>query len=547
MSEKIVRYKEPKNKLDRAVLYCKHFGLKAMVGRVRDKLTHKDEGRDEYQEFLKSHALTEEELMAQRSTEFAFSPKISIAVPLYNTPENFLEELLESVVNQTYGNWELVLADASPTEELKSFVEDFVEKLGLQDSGQIIYFHLAENKGIAANTNEAIDRCTGDFLALLDHDDVLTVDALFEMVKAINSDEEIDCLYSDEDTLIFDTGVCYNPHFKPDFSPNLLYHHNYITHLFVCRMSIVRRLGGERSQFDGAQDHDFILRATEVARKIHHIPKVLYHWRAHPASTAKDMNSKQYAFDAGRRAVQEHFARTGLDIEVDFDNHAGFYIPRFATDALPTVDKVRINDDVKGFKSTAELNEAVRSSEAEYILFKDADCVPVDGDSLDILLANMVLENVAVAGPKMFFGNNLVSHAGLVLGLNGLAGSPFYKIGREQSGYFFLSNTTHEVSAVSIDCMLVRRSDFLEAGGFDEAFTPHVAAVDLCLKLAGMGKSTIYNPYSQWYFLKDLDTSKVSASFEEEAAFDKKWESIIKSGDSYYNPNLTLLGKGYIL
>ncbi|MBR1622379.1 MAG: glycosyltransferase, partial [Pseudobutyrivibrio sp.] len=319
---KIKEYKEPNNKIEKGLLYLEHYGLKKTVAKTIRKLMGHDQEHYSYRQFLKENPITEQELEAQRNTVFDYNPVISIVIPLYNTKEQFLIELIQSFTAQTYPHWQLCLGDGSPNEGLEAIIK---KAIGDVWDDRIIYKKLENNTGIAGNTNAAMELATGDYIGFTDHDDLITPDAMYYIAKALNEDGTIEAIYSDEDKIDMESKEYFLPHFKSDFNIDLLCSHNYITHLFVVRADIVRESGGILSEFDGAQDHDFDLRVLEKCKNIYHIPRVLYHWRTHPDSTADHPEAKMYAYENGRRAVENHYKRLGIPARVELDSHLGYY------------------------------------------------------------------------------------------------------------------------------------------------------------------------------------------------------------------------------
>ena len=294
--------------------FMKKNGLRALIRKSKSKIQGMDNDY-EYTEWYEKTKPTKEELAAQRAEKFEYSPVFSIVIPLYATPDNFLRELLDSILAQTYTNFEVCLADGSENgKDKEEFVKKYIEEKNT--GSKIKYNKLGKNLGIAGNTNEALKMASGDYIVLADHDDVITENALYECAKAIN-EENCDCLYSDEDKLDMDGGSLFDPHFKPDFNIDMLESVNYICHLFVVKKELVDIAGMFDAAYDGAQDYDFIFRVSENAKKIVHIPKVLYHWRCHMNSTASNPQSKLYAFEAGARAIKAHIERMGNSLPVE--------------------------------------------------------------------------------------------------------------------------------------------------------------------------------------------------------------------------------------
>ena len=531
---------------------------------------------------------------------------ISIVVPLYNTPEVFLKELINSFLKQTYPNWQLCLGDGSPEKGLYDIIAD---ACGGTIDDRIVYKKLTDNTGIAGNTNQAMALASGDFIGFTDHDDLLTPDAMYYIAKAVNDNPGVQAIYSDEDKINMDGSEYFLPHFKSDFNIDLLCSHNYITHLFVVRADIVRETGGILSEFDGAQDHDFDLRVVEKCDRIYHIPRVLYHWRTHPESTADHPEAKMYAYENGRRAVENHYKRLGIPARVEQDTHLGYYrtiyewpdtpllsiiIPnmnhvkdlRECIDAITEknlynniefiivennsdsaelteyyeslklrqdftfkiVDYTKEYPDTKGiFNFSALINYGVRQSAGQYILLLNNDTRMINPDAISEMMGFVRRSDVGVVGARLYYGNNTVQHAGLILGLGGVANSQFLFSGREQVGYFYRSTCVQDLSAVTGACLLTKRSLFDEVGGFDESLAVAFNDVDYCLKIRGLNKLVVYTPFSQWYHLESasrgldsLDEKKQRRMNEETAIFNKRWGDLLEKGDPYYNRNLSL-------
>ncbi len=605
MSE-IKEYKEPTNKIEKGLMYLQHYGIKQTVAKSIRKAMGHDQEHYSYRKFLKTHPTTQEELEKQRHTVFAYNPVISIVIPLYNTPERFLVELIQSFVKQTYPHWQLCLGDGSPKEGLKDIILKATD--GSWDD-RIVYKKLEGNTGIAGNTNAAMALATGDFIGFTDHDDLITEDAMFYIAKALNEDNTIEALYSDEDKIYMDSKEYFLPHFKSDFNIDLLCSHNYITHLFVARADLVKASGGIKSEFDGAQDHDFDLRILEQCKNIYHIPRVLYHWRTHPASTADHPEAKMYAYENGRRAVEEHYRRIGVPARVELDTHLGYYrtiyewpdtpllsvvIPnmnhlsdiRDCIDSITdknvytniefvivennSTDKalfeyyrelelrndinVRIVDFTKeypeskgDFNFSALVNYGVSQAKGEYILLLNNDTRMINEKAITELMGFIRREDVGAVGARLYYGNNTVQHAGLIIGLGGVANSQFLGSGREQVGYFYRSTCVQDLSAVTGACLLTKKSLWNEVGGFDEQLAVAFNDVDYCLKLRAKDKLVVYTPFSQWYHLESKsrgldheDSSKKLRMEKETDYFMTKWKDYYEAGDPYYNPNLSL-------
>ncbi len=290
--------------IKKGLRYFKHYGPKEFWIRLHERFEPEEVP---YGPWYEAYIPDEAELEKQRHHRFSSTPLISVAVPAYRTPETFLRQMIDSLLAQTYSNWELCIANGSPDDEqMKQVLAEYTQR-----DSRIRVQELKENLGIAGNTNAALAMTEGEFAGILDHDDLLAPNALYEIALALEKDPELDAVYTDEDKVTTDLSEHFQPHLKPDFNLCLLRSNNYICHFFVARQSVIRKAGGFRQEFDGAQDHDFIFRCVEEAGKIGHVPEILYHWRTHKASTADNPASKMYAFEAGRRAIEAHLKRTG--------------------------------------------------------------------------------------------------------------------------------------------------------------------------------------------------------------------------------------------
>ncbi len=603
---KIKEYKQPTNKIEKGLLYLQHYGLAKTVAKTIRKAMGHDQEHYSYKKFLKEHLTTADELEKQRHTIFAYNPVISIVIPLYNTPKKFLTELIQSFTAQTYPNWQLCLGDGSPEEGLYDII---LAATGGKWDKRIVYKKLEDNTGIAGNTNAALELATGDFIGFTDHDDLITPDAMYYIAKALNDDNTIEAIYSDEDKIDMEGKEYFLPHFKSDFNIDLLCSHNYITHLFVVKADIVKNSGGILSEFDGAQDHDFDLRVLEQCTNIYHIPKVLYHWRCHPASTADHPEAKMYAYENGRRAVENHYKRLGIPARVELDTHLGYYrtiyewtdspllsiiIPNMnhledlrecidsivgrssyaniefiivennssddnlceyyreleaRTDiTVRVVDYTATHPETKGqFNFSALVNYGVQQSNGEYILLLNNDTRMINEDAIAELMGFARRSDVGAVGARLYYANNTVQHAGLIMGLGGVANSQFLFSGREQVGYFYRSTCVQDLSAVTGACLLTKRTIFDSVGGFDENLAVAFNDVDYCLKLREKKLLNVYTPFSEWYHLESVsrgldavDENKKHRIEMETALFNERWGQFLSNGDPYYNPNLSL-------
>lgn len=547
-----------------------------------------------YEAWLARHKADKRVLRRQKHASFAQKPLISIVIPLYCTPLPYLKELIESVRRQSYENWQLCLADGSPDDKAKEFLEKHYGR-----EKRIVYQKLKENGGISANTNAAAELAKGEYLMFCDHDDTLEPDALYEIVKAIN-DTDADVVYTDEDKVSMDGRHYFDPNFKPDFNLFRLRENNYICHIFVVRKSLTDETGMLRSEFDGAQDFDFILRCCEKAKKITHIPKVLYHWRCHMDSTAADPSSKAYAYEAGRKAIREHYQRMGIDAKVDMTERPGWYRSHIKIQGNPMVSiiipnkdhtddlelclfsmsrkstyrnyevlivennsekeetfeyykklperypKVRVLTWEKEFNYSAINNFAAEEAQGEYLLFLNNDVEILTPDWIEEMLQNCQQENVAAVGAKLYYPDDTIQHAGVVLGLGGIAGHIMCRASREDPGYFGRMISVQEISAVTAACMMVKKSEFDSVKGFDETFQVAFNDIDLCMKFRAAGKKIVFTPYAELYHYESKsrgleDTPEKQFRFDKEVKrFQEKWAQQLEMGDPYYSPNLSV-------
>ena len=331
-----------RSNIEKVKFYIKRYGFFSTFKKVFKRIFKIKENRktnqEAYQIWIEKNTPNEDELEKQKTTKFTYAPKISVVVPMYNTDEKFFQDLIESLNNQTYANWELCLADGSPKKNEN--LEKYYEK-----NKKIKYNFLGKNEGISENTNEAIKMATGDYVGFLDHDDILSEEALFQVVKVINQDLKTDFIYTDEDK-IDENYERFEPYFKPDYSPETLECNNYITHFVVVKKEIIEKIGKLNSEFNGAQDFDFVLRATKVANKITHISKVLYHWRVHKNSTAYIADTKNYAFEAGKKVIEADLKREGKSATVEFGQEVpGIYKIKYEVIGNPKVSILIPNKD----------------------------------------------------------------------------------------------------------------------------------------------------------------------------------------------------------
>ncbi len=551
---------------------------------------------------------TPKEALAQREARFDRMVKISILVPLYNTPMNFLNEMIDSVKNQTYQNWELCLADGSDAEH--SEVGTRCQEYAAADD-RIVYHKLAKNEGIAGNTNECYKLASGEYIGLFDHDDVLHPSVLYEYVKVIN-EQNADYIYCDETTFKGDSiDNMITLHFKPDFSVDNLRANNYICHFSVFARELLEGTELFRSGFDGSQDHDMILRLTSNAKHIVHVPKLMYYWRSHKASVASDISAKPYAIAAAKGAVADHLTRNGFknfeikstrafetifeikyEIQKEdkisilipnkdhiddlrrcldsikerstYDNYEIIVIENNSTEdatfayykTLEEQDKVRVVTYEGEFNYSKINNFGAKYATGEYLLLLNNDTQVITMNWLEAMLMYAQRSDVGAVGAKLYYGDKTIQHAGIVLGLGAhrTAGHTHYKINHDNLGYMGKLCYAQNVSAVTGACLMVRRSLFEELGGLDESFKIALNDVDFCLRLRDKGYLNVFTPFAELYHFEsasrgiDIQDEAKAKRYEEEAEhFRTKWKEVLAKGDPYYNPNFSLDYSDYSL
>ena len=498
----------------------------------------------------------------------------SVIVPLYNTPEAFLREMIDSVRSQTWGGWELCLADGSGADHPE--VERICRELSREDS-RIKYRKLERNGGISENTNACLEMATGKYLALLDHDDLLTPDALETMAEAILR-TGADFIYSDE--MIFlspDRFRVIGLHMKPDFAPDSLLANNYICHLSVFSAALLEKAGRFRREYDGSQDHDLILRLTDAANRVVHVPETLYLWRSHPASVAGDIESKQYAVNAGQRAVRDFLNAKGIEAKVSSSPlYPTLYQVEYPLRGTPTVSVIAdgSGSDPKNQKWEQEVrqitayphlewiwtrdtgkeegraerrNRAARNAKGDYLLFLLPGITPREPEWIQALLRQAQRDRIGAVGGKILFANGKVRQAGVILGLgkHGIAGRSHYLAEGDNTGYFGQLAIVEDMTAIGEECLMVQRKKFLEAGGFDPLFADALAEPDLCLRLRDAGYLNLYTPDAVLTGGRKKDTlldigAEKPAYAQEAERFQTRWIKPLQMGDPFYNPNLTL-------
>ncbi|MDM8541021.1 glycosyltransferase [Desulfococcaceae bacterium HSG9] len=527
---------------------------------------------------------------------FRYQYKISIIMPVYNTPLRWLRKAIDSVQRQLYQNWELcIVDDASSEKSVKRTLVSYSQK-----DSRIKVMSLNQNMGISGASDEALSMAKGEFIALLDHDDELSIDALYEVVKLLNEHPTADMIYSDEDKLGLNGKRC-EPFFKPDWSPDMLLSCMYTGHFSVYRKKIVDRVGGFRTGFDGSQDYDLALRVTEKTDHIYHIPTILYHWRKIPGSVALKENSKTYAYSAAQKALTQAMQRRKIPCEVKEGKWLGSYRIQYEIVShpkisilIPTKDQIgllrkcinsilnlntypnyeiiiinnnsvkqetakslkamagnpliSILNDTNEFNFAAINNRAARFADGDVLLFLNNDCELKEKNSLGAMAEHIQKKKIGAVGAKLIYGNHTIQHCGIILrlGAHRAAGHHSYKFPEDNHGYFGRNSIIHNVSAVTAAAMMTETSLFNEVGGFNEKLKQAYNDVDFCLKLRAKGYLIVYTPYAVFYHHESAsrgyeDTPAKAARFEKEVLYLKsEWKDVLAKGDPYYNPNLTL-------
>lgn len=591
MIKRYARHINAKN-IKKAITYVKRNGVSKLVHRLRygSYIAQSD-----YQTWLFAQRVTKKNLETQSKTKFAYSPKISILVATFNTKEEYLKEMIDTVVNQSYSNWELCIADGSTNDFVEKYVHEHYSSYG----DKIKFKKLDQNYGISGNTNKAFEMATGDYITVYDHDDTLELDCFYEIVKALQ-EYRYDVLYTDEDKFDDSTKMYNDPNLKPDFSEDLLRSHNYITHLFIVNKKIVDEVGYYNSEFDGSQDYDYIFRCVEKANAVYHIPRILYHWRMHPESTAQNPESKLYCYDAGKRAIEAHYKRVGVEATVEFlpKPMYGMYHTIYSTKDNPLVSILIPNYNHKAILKTCidslynvntyknfeivivennstekeifdyyeELkkqhdniqvvtykgefnysrinNFGMKYTKGDYVLLLNNDTEMISPNALSEMVGCILRPEVGAVGAKLLYEDDTVQHAGVVIGFSGYAGHVNHGINKDDYGYMVRARINCNYSAVTAACMMVKKSVFNQVGGFDEQFVVACNDVDLCLKICKEKYLIVYNAFALWHHYESKSRGYDDASQEKTWRFNKevekfqdKWKDVLINGDPFYNSN----------
>ena len=574
-------------------VYYQQFGLKQTVRRAIEKLGGKEVRT--YEAFRRSYFPDKKELNRQRKEQFVYEPLFSIVVPLYKTPLPYLEDLIRSIQAQTYRKWELYLSDGSGKESsLKEVLRNYARKEKR--------IHIIENDcrlNISDNTNRALEQADGDYVVFVDHDDTLAPDALYECVKVLNREPDAEVIYTDSDKLS-ENGKRYSePCFKPDFNLDLLRCQNYICHLTVIQKRFLDKVGYLNSDYSGVQDYDHILRCVERTNRIVHIPKILYHWRMCPGSVAVDTDNKPYTYELFQKILREHYERMGIQAEVKAvfpgvvrtvyqlpceplvsviiankdhrddlmrcvesleqeseyknleiliveNNSVSEEIFAYYDQVQRQYDNVRVLRYEKEFNYADIQNYAAVRAKGDYLLLLNNDTWLERPESIREMLGYCMRDEVGIVGAKLLYPDDTIQHAGVIVGLGGVADHAFTGMDKDEPGYCCRALCAQEYSAVTAACLMVKKSVYNAVGGMDVELKVAFNDVDFCLRVKEAGHKIIYNPFAVWYHDESKtrgaeDTPEKIERFRGEIEyFQRRWADFLYKGDPAYNPNLAL-------
>jgi len=650
----------------KGIRYLKHFGPKEFMIRLRERMEPEEVP---YGPWYENYVLTPGELEKLKKAGVPGGVRFSVIVPLYRTPERFFREMADSVLNSIYPDFELVLVNASPEEDsLGALAAEYAGR-----DARVKVITLEKNRGIAGNTQAGLEAATGDFLALLDHDDTIDPAALYFMARFIKEHPDTAVLYTDEDKISEDGKEHFQPHLKPDYNPDLLKSNNYICHFLAVRRDVAQKSGGFNSACDGAQDHDFIFRCIDAALKdgliVGHVPEILYHWRVSAKSTADNPVSKMYAYEAGRAAIEAQLSREGLSGEVSLRKDLGFYRVKYPVQGHPLVSIIIPNRDEKetldrcirsirekstydnyeiiivennsvtdgirsfykelardqrirvldffargeGGKETGKeiLKEAGKETykeagkeirkengieirketgrageenaawfagrsgsvkvapgqfnysdinnfgfahaRGEYVICLNNDIEVITPDWIEEMLGVCARPGTGAVGCRLIYPDGTIQHAGIVIGIGGIAGAMFVDMKEAYSGYMHKADLMQDLSAVTAACMMVKASAWRQVNGFEEKLSVAFNDVDFCLRLREAGYLVAYDPYARLTHWESKtrgteDTKAKVRRFQSEIEYIRtRWTDLLKNGDPYYNKNLSLSKWNYSL
>lgn len=527
--------KMKKGIIKKGIQFYKRYGIRGGIATLTGQGQIKDKN---YAAWYEKNKVSEEKLAIQRNKEFPYMPLFSILVPVYNTPIPYLREMLDSVRNQTYQKWQLCIANANPeNEDVARILNQYIEM-----DIRIQVVNVPENLGIAQNTNKALSIAKGDYIGLLDHDDMLAADALFEVAKTIN-DKNADVIYTNEDKITMSGEKHFQPNFKPEYNLDMLRSNNYICHFFIAKASLMKEIGGFRGEYNGAQDYDMIFRCTERADNIVRIPKVLYHWRMHEQSTAENPESKRYAFDAGKKVIEDHLKRCEESAEVQMTEYPGFYRVKYAIKEKPRVSVVivketknmipkdtlikiaddygrdRVEFDVvdgnykgdiefdgisintlpwkKECNNTEMLNYGIEKTKNEYILVLSSYIIKVSDNYIETFVSNTMRKNVGAVGGKMYFSNGTIKNAGLFIKKDGTIEEVLKKLPRLCVGYMNRQSMQQNMQAITFDDIMFKKSLWEKIKNGISKSKSLQRDVEICTKIRGNDLLLVYTPWAE--------------------------------------------------
>ena len=565
------------------------------AGRIANKVLKRNYHK--YAAWFQEFRSTPMELAGQRKYEFSVKPKFSILLPVYRTPVPYLNDAIGSVVKQTYDNWELCIVNGDPSEEeVRKCLSAWQE-----NDPRIKVKEVPENLGIAGNTNEALSMATGEYIAMLDHDDTVEPDVLYWYARRIEEKPETDLLYCDEDKITERSDYYFYPNFKSDYNPDMIVNNNYICHMLSVRRSLAEEIGGWTSEYNGAQDFDFILKCVERTTHIEHIRRVLYHWRSYENSTSKNTGNKNYALQAGADAINAHYERMGIRGHAVPASVGGWYVSKYELESTPLVSVLIPNKDhtddlevclnsifnratyqnleviviennstdpktfgyydemlkkyprtklVKwpgNFNFSAINNFGFRASSGEYIMLLNNDTEIITPDIFESMLYYAMRGDVGMVGARLLYQDGTVQHAGVLVGASGLADHPFKGNARSDPGYMCRAITSHDVSAVTAACIMVPRKVYEEVDGLDEKFEVAFNDVDFCLRIRKAGYLIVYDAQAELFHYESKsrgieNTPEKFVRFGKESELlSERWDILVHFEDPYYNPNMSYL------
>ena len=575
--------------------YIKKNGIGRFIRYVRN--SQLKDGDQDYEDWLKDHVAFRKELKRQRTAVFSYSPLISIVMVVTDTDEQRLKSVIDAYTEQTYGNWQLCLADACEGEETGEFLRKKYKK-----EIRLSYKKVTENNGISGNLNASLKLAMGEYVLFAGQEIIPEPDALFQMVKAI-TEKKADMIYTDEDEISADGKHYSEPEFKPDFNLFRLRENNYIGQFWAIRKEILEQAGKFDPEYDGAQDYDMLLRCSEQAENIVHIPKILCHSMKAENLITEEQEKKNW--EAGRKALEEHYRRAEVSATAELADKKGWYRSHLTISGEPMISviipskdhindlelcissieekttwknyeiiivennsveketfvyyetlknrypNVRILTWKKEFNYSAINNFGVKEAKGEYLLFLNNDMEIITPDFMEKMVSNLQRPQIGAVGAKLYYPDNTVQHAGIIIGIGGIAGHAFLGLARGRSGYLHKASLQMNVSAVTAACMMMKKEVFEEVGGFEEELSVAFNDVDLCLRIGKAGYKIVYNPHVELYHYESKsrgaeDDEKKLRRFQSEIEFMRsRWIGLLKAGDPCYNPNLTLASWNY--